>query len=112
MRLSSLFFTTLRDDPSDAEMPSHRLLLRAALVGLADQWLGQPAARGVLAPGLAGPQHVQADPPDHGGQPGPQVIDGAGVAMAPAGQPMRVASQPIATAGQHITGASQSLTIP
>ena len=32
MRLSSLFFTTLRDDPSDAEMPSHRLLLRAGYV--------------------------------------------------------------------------------
>ncbi len=29
MRLSELFFTSLRDDPSDAEMPSHRLLLRA-----------------------------------------------------------------------------------
>jgi len=29
MRLSRLFFTTLRDDPADAEMPSHRLLLRA-----------------------------------------------------------------------------------
>jgi prolyl-tRNA synthetase len=29
MRLSHLFFTTLRDDPSEAEMPSHRLLLRA-----------------------------------------------------------------------------------
>src|SRR4029077_7311020 len=41
-----------------------------------------PAAGGVLAPGLAGPQHVQADPPDHGGQPCPQVIDGAGVAVA------------------------------
>ncbi len=32
MRLSTLFFTTLRDDPSDAEMPSHRLLLRAGYV--------------------------------------------------------------------------------
>ena len=32
MRLSQLFFTTLRDDPSDAEMPSHRLLLRAGYV--------------------------------------------------------------------------------
>ncbi|HEY4227930.1 MAG TPA: proline--tRNA ligase, partial [Candidatus Limnocylindrales bacterium] len=32
MRLSSLFFTTLRDDPADAEMPSHRLLLRAGYV--------------------------------------------------------------------------------
>ena len=29
MRLSELFFATLRDDPADAEMPSHRLLLRA-----------------------------------------------------------------------------------
>ncbi len=32
MRLSHLFFSTLRDDPSDAEMPSHRLLLRAGYV--------------------------------------------------------------------------------
>jgi prolyl-tRNA synthetase len=32
MRLSRLFFTTLRDDPAEAEMPSHRLLLRAGYV--------------------------------------------------------------------------------
>ncbi|HEY6014303.1 MAG TPA: proline--tRNA ligase [Candidatus Limnocylindrales bacterium] len=32
MRLSNLFFTTLRDDPAEAEMPSHRLLLRAGYV--------------------------------------------------------------------------------
>jgi prolyl-tRNA synthetase len=32
MRLSQLFFTSLRDDPSDAEMPSHRLLVRAGYV--------------------------------------------------------------------------------
>lgn len=32
MRLSTLFFTTLRDDPSEAEMPSHRLLVRAGYV--------------------------------------------------------------------------------
>ncbi|HEU4671712.1 MAG TPA: proline--tRNA ligase [Candidatus Limnocylindrales bacterium] len=32
MRLSKLFFTTLRDDPSEAEMASHRLLLRAGYV--------------------------------------------------------------------------------
>ncbi|MFL5756717.1 MAG: proline--tRNA ligase [Chloroflexota bacterium] len=32
MRLSHLFFTTLRDDPSDADMASHRLLLRAGYV--------------------------------------------------------------------------------
>ena len=29
MRLSQLFFTSLRDDPADAEMASHRLLVRA-----------------------------------------------------------------------------------
>jgi prolyl-tRNA synthetase len=32
MRLSHLFFTTLRDDPADIEMPSHRLLVRAGYV--------------------------------------------------------------------------------
>src|SRR4029079_3748588 len=32
MRLSELFFATLRDDPAEAEMPSHRLLLRAGYV--------------------------------------------------------------------------------
>jgi len=32
MRLSRLFFTSLRDDPSDADMPSHRLLVRAGYV--------------------------------------------------------------------------------
>jgi prolyl-tRNA synthetase len=32
MRLSQLFFASLRDDPADAEMPSHRLLLRAGYV--------------------------------------------------------------------------------
>ena len=32
MRLSHLFFATLRDDPADAEMASHRLLVRAGYV--------------------------------------------------------------------------------
>ena len=32
MHLSHLFFATLRDDPVEAEMPSHRLLLRAGYV--------------------------------------------------------------------------------
>jgi prolyl-tRNA synthetase len=32
MRCSQLFFATLRDDPADAEMPSHRLLVRAGYV--------------------------------------------------------------------------------
>jgi prolyl-tRNA synthetase len=32
MRLSKLFFTSLRDDPAEAEMASHRLLVRAGYV--------------------------------------------------------------------------------
>jgi prolyl-tRNA synthetase len=32
MRLSRLFFTTLRDDPAEAEMASHKLLVRAGYV--------------------------------------------------------------------------------
>jgi prolyl-tRNA synthetase len=32
MRLSNLFFASLRDDPADAEMASHRLLVRAGYV--------------------------------------------------------------------------------
>jgi prolyl-tRNA synthetase len=32
MRLTELFFTTLRDDPAEAEMPSHKLLVRAGYV--------------------------------------------------------------------------------
>ena len=32
MRLSELFFTSLRDDPAEAEMASHRLLVRAGYV--------------------------------------------------------------------------------
>ena len=32
MRLSHLFAPTLRDDPAEAEVASHRLLLRAAFV--------------------------------------------------------------------------------
>jgi prolyl-tRNA synthetase len=32
MRLSAVFAPTLRDDPAEAEIASHRLLLRAAFV--------------------------------------------------------------------------------
>src|ERR671920_1469 len=32
LRLSSLFVRTLRDDPADAEVPSHRLLVRAGYI--------------------------------------------------------------------------------
>ncbi len=32
MRMSSLFVRTLRDDPADAEVPSHKLMVRAGLI--------------------------------------------------------------------------------
>ena len=32
MRLSKLYMPTLREVPSDAEIPSHRLLLRAGMI--------------------------------------------------------------------------------
>src|SRR4029077_16520770 len=32
LRMSSLFVRTLRDDPADAEVPSHRLLIRAGYI--------------------------------------------------------------------------------
>ena len=32
MRVSRLFARTLREDPSEADVPSHRLLLRAAFI--------------------------------------------------------------------------------
>ena len=44
MRLSKLFVPTLRDDPADAEIASHRLLLRAGFVRQADGRRVQPPA--------------------------------------------------------------------
>ena len=32
LRMSKLFLRTLRDDPADAEVPSHRLLVRAGYI--------------------------------------------------------------------------------
>ena len=32
MRLSQMFFVTLREDPAEAEIPSHKLLLRAGYI--------------------------------------------------------------------------------
>ena len=55
MRLSRLFFTSLRDDPADAEMASHRLLVRAGYVrqlgsGLYSLLpLGHPGALSLIA---------------------------------------------------------------
>ncbi|EUA61770.1 prolyl-tRNA synthetase domain protein [Mycobacteroides abscessus 1948] len=40
-RLSELFVRTLRDDPADAEVPSHKLLIRAGYV--------RPVAPGVYS---------------------------------------------------------------
>jgi len=31
MRLSQMLFVTLREDPAEAEIPSHKLLLRAVI---------------------------------------------------------------------------------
>ena len=48
--------------------------------GTLDQRFGQPAAGVHLPARLAGPRHVQADPPGHRGQPAAQVADGTRVA--------------------------------
>ncbi|MFZ9513582.1 MAG: proline--tRNA ligase, partial [Ilumatobacteraceae bacterium] len=32
LRMSTMFLRTLRDDPVDAEVPSHRLLVRAGYI--------------------------------------------------------------------------------
>ena len=32
LRMSSLFLRTLREDPADAELPSHKLLVRAGYI--------------------------------------------------------------------------------
>ena len=44
MRLSKLHIVTLRDDPADAELPSHRLLARADY----RQKLAEGIAAGIL----------------------------------------------------------------
>jgi hypothetical protein len=62
----------------------HRLLLRAVGGRLLDEGLGQPRADVLHAMRLARPQHVQADPPDDGGQPRSHVDDRARVAAAEA----------------------------
>ena len=53
LRMSTLFLRTLREDPADAEVPSHRLLVRAGYVRRAApgiySWL--PLGLRVLEPG-------------------------------------------------------------
>src|SRR4029450_2020515 len=50
MRMSTLFLRTLREDPAEAEVPSHRLLVRAGYIRRAapggDTWL--PLGKRVL----------------------------------------------------------------
>jgi prolyl-tRNA synthetase len=38
MRLSQLLISTLREDPADAEIPSHKLLARGAAQAVRTQW--------------------------------------------------------------------------
>ena len=80
MRLSQLFFATLRDDPADAEMPSHRLLVRAGL---------RPPARigHLLAPAARLPGH-QARRAGHPRGDGRDRLPGDGDAGRPPGRPL------------------------
>ena len=48
MRLSRLFGKTLRDDPAEAELVSHRLMLKAGMIY-------QAASGGVLLPAACAP---------------------------------------------------------
>ncbi|MDQ1672834.1 MAG: prolyl-tRNA synthetase, partial [Frankiaceae bacterium] len=50
LRMSSLFLRTLRDDPADAEVPSHKLLVRAGYVRrvAAGLWTWLPLGKIVL----------------------------------------------------------------
>jgi len=60
------------------------LAFRAVGGGLGDERFWEPGTGLVFAAGLACFEHVQADAPHHGGQPGPQVLDRAGVGAAQA----------------------------
>ncbi len=60
----------------------HGLMLRVGRGVLIVDRVGQPVLQGVLAPGPAGAEHVERDPPDHGDQPGLEVVDLVGVRAA------------------------------
>ena len=57
LRMSTLFVRTLRDDPADAEVPSHRLLVRAGYI--------RRAAPGHLHLAAAGPARAAQRRDDH-----------------------------------------------
>jgi hypothetical protein len=54
------------------------LLFGVMVVG-ADDWFRQPGSGEGFAPRLAGAQHVDADAPDGGSQPGREIVDGVAV---------------------------------
>jgi hypothetical protein len=55
----------------------HRFELRIGYVDIGER--GGVVADGLLGMATPQPQHVQADPPDHGRQPAAEVLDGVGV---------------------------------
>jgi hypothetical protein len=59
-----------------------RLLLGVAAALGADDRVGHAQVEGLLAPGPAAAEHVQAHPGHHRGQPAAQVLDPAGVGAA------------------------------
>ena len=77
MRLSHLFFTTLRDDPADVEMPSHRLLLRAGYI--------RPLGVRDLLAAAAGQARQRPRRADHPRGAGPDRRPGDGDAGRPSG---------------------------
>jgi len=55
------------------------LLFGVMVIVGADDWFWQPGSGEVLAPDLAGAQHVDADASDCGRQPGREIVDGVAV---------------------------------
>ena len=97
-RLSTLFLRTLREDPADAEVPSHRLLVRAGYIRRA-----APGHLQLAAAGLPGAAQRRADRPRGDGRhrrPG-GALPGAAAARALRGhRPVdRVRRQPLPAQG-------------
>ena len=81
LRMSSLFVRTLRDDPADAEVPSHRLLVRAGYI--------RRAAPGHLHLAAAGPAGAAQHRGDHPRGDGRDRRPGAAVPRAAAARALR-----------------------
>ncbi len=127
MRMSALFLRTLRDDPADAEIDSHRLLLRAGCIRRVASgiysWL--PLGRRVLA----AVEHIVRDEMDATGRPGgppphraaPRAVGAARAATPPTGPLMfrledrkETGLLPVAHGGggHHVTGGGGVLELP